>query len=135
MTKNFRMRFLHRAAFITIIASILLVAGPIKVEAAGKPLSCNISPDAGTATVGVATRFSGMTVGGKGAKTYNWDFSDGAGVPAVSTDNNVDVTYSTAGGPFDVLLDVTDRQAGRYCKLQHHRDSHRRWWRYATICR
>ena len=132
MTKGFIKRFLQRAAFFTVTASILLALAPFEVEAARQPpepLSCSISPADSTTATGVAIRFSGMTQGGKGSKSYDWDFTDGAGVPAVSTDNNVDVTYSTAGGPFDVLLDVTDRQAGRYCKLQHHRDSHRRWWR------
>jgi nitrite reductase (NO-forming)/hydroxylamine reductase len=51
-----------------------------------------------------------MTQGGKGSKSYSWNFSDGSGAPAASTDNSVDVTYSTAGGPFAVLLDVTDKQ-------------------------
>jgi len=109
MLKHLNMRRFHRAAFITVTASLLLLAGPIKAEAAGKTLSCDISPADGSATVGTPIRFSGMTTGGKGQKTYSWDFSDGAGVPATAVDNNVDVTYSTAGGPFAVLLDVTDR--------------------------
>ena len=104
------MRYLQRAAFISVTASVLMLAGSIKAEAAGRALSCSISPDGGITTVGVAIRFSGMTQGGKGSKSYSWDFSDGEGVPSVSTDNNVDVIYNTAGGPFAVLLDVTDKQ-------------------------
>lgn len=110
MLIHFNMRYFYRAAFITVAASLFMLAGPVKVEAAGKPLGCSISPDNGTTAVGEAIRFSGMTTGGKGAKTYSWDFTDGSGVPAASTDNNVDVSYSTAGGPFDVLLDVSDRE-------------------------
>ncbi|MGD2112269.1 MAG: cytochrome D1 domain-containing protein [Gammaproteobacteria bacterium] len=110
MINHLLKRVLHRAALLTAATGVLLALGSGEVTAAHKPLDCTISPDNGTATVGVAIRFSGMTTGGKGSKTYSWDFSDGAGVPAVSTDNNVDVTYATAGGPYAVLLDVTDRE-------------------------
>ena len=82
MKQNLITRFLRSAAFNTIAASILLVAVPIQAEAAGKPLSCSISPDGGSTVVGVAIKFSGMTRGGKRSKSYSWEFSDGAGVPA-----------------------------------------------------
>jgi nitrite reductase (NO-forming)/hydroxylamine reductase len=109
MTSGFLKRFLQRATqFITII-SLLLVLVPLGVEAA-RPLSCSISPVDGTIAVAVPIHFSGMTQGGKGTKTYSWDFSNGAGMPAAATEASVDVTYSTAGGPFAVLLDVADSQ-------------------------
>jgi nitrite reductase (NO-forming)/hydroxylamine reductase len=93
-----------------LAASLLLVAGTLEVVAAPKPLGCNISPDGGTTAEGVPIQFTGMTQGGKGQKSYSWDFSDGAGVLATLTDNTVAVTYGTAGGPYAVLLDVTDGQ-------------------------
>jgi nitrite reductase (NO-forming)/hydroxylamine reductase len=106
---NFNMRHFHRAAFITVTASLLLLAGPVKVQAAPKPFTCSIAPDGGTTAEGAPITFTGSTQGGKGSKSYSWDFSDGAGVPAVSTEPTVSVTYGTAGGPYAVLLDVTDR--------------------------
>lgn len=109
MKKNIILRFVRNAAFLTVATNMLLVFGSVDANAAGKSLSCSISPDGGTTAVGVAINFSGMTQGGKGSKTYSWDFSDGSGVPAASTDNNVDVTYNTVGGPYAVLLDVSDR--------------------------
>ena len=111
MKKGLLKRFLQRVALITATASLLLVFAPVEVEAAPPaPLSCSISPADGSTAAGVPIRFDGNTDGGKGSKSYNWNLSDGAGMPAASTDNMVDVTYSTAGGPFAVLLDVTDKQ-------------------------
>ena len=101
-------RYLQMAAALAAAAMILLVLAPSGAAAAPRPLSCSISPDVGTAVAGVPISFSGMTQGGKGQKTYNWDFSDGSGVPATAIDSTVDVTYSTPGGPFVVLLDVGD---------------------------
>jgi len=114
MTNRLLYRLLAGATFLTATASLLLsVLAPAEVAAAKPPptpLSCSISPADGSTAAGVAIRFSGMTQGGKGSKSYSWDFSDGSGAPAASTDNNVDVTYSTAGGPFAVLLNVSDSQ-------------------------
>ena len=113
MMKSFLKRSLQRAILLTATASVLLVFVPVAAKAAKPPpapLSCNISPADGSTAAGVPIRFSGMTQGGNGSRTYSWDLSDGAGVPAASTDNRVDVTYSTVGGPFAVLLDVTDKQ-------------------------
>ena len=107
MLKGFLKRFLQRATALTAAAGMLLVFGA--VEAAPKPFTCSISPADGSTVAGVPITFTGMTEGGKGQKSYSWDVSDGAGVPVASTDTTVDVNYGTAGGPFDVLLDVTDR--------------------------
>ena len=112
MIKNFIERFLHRAAFFTVTASMLLALAPFEVEAAKpppEPLSCSISPADGSTAVGVPITFTGSTQGGRNARIYNWDFSDGPGVPATSVENTVDVTYNTVGGPFAVLLDVEDK--------------------------
>jgi len=95
---------------LTAIASMLLVFGPVEVEAARPPLSCSISPADGSTAAGVPITFDGNTQGGQGQKSYSWDFSDGPGVPVASTESSVDVTYSTVGGPFTVLLDVTDNK-------------------------
>jgi nitrite reductase (NO-forming)/hydroxylamine reductase len=97
-------------AVFSAIASMLLVFGPVEVEAARPPLSCSISPADGSTAAGVPITFDGNTQGGQGQKSYSWDFSDGPGVPAASTESSVDVTYSTGGGPFNVLLDVTDNK-------------------------
>ena len=110
MDTNILERRMQKAAALAASAGLLLVFGLAEVEAASKPLSCSISPSGASTAVGVPVIFSGMTQGGKGQKSYSWDFSDGSGIPATSTDNNVDVTYSTAGGPFSVLLDVSDAQ-------------------------
>ena len=113
MKKDFLKRSLQRAALITATASLLLVFAPLEVEAAKPPpmpLSCSISPADGATAAGVPIRLSAMTQGGKGSKTYSWDLSDGSGVPAASTENMVDVTYSTVGGPYNVYLGVTDKQ-------------------------
>ncbi|MES0328086.1 MAG: Ig-like domain-containing protein, partial [Gammaproteobacteria bacterium] len=104
-------QFLRKTAAMTIFSSILLVIGFTEVQAAAPgPLICSISPADGVATAGVAFTFSGSTNGGRGSKSYNWDFSDGNGQPITSTGTTVDVTYATAGGPFLVSLDVTDKQ-------------------------
>ncbi len=107
-------QFLKQTAVLTAlftIASVIMVIGTSDVHAAPPgPLECSISPDGGTATAGVPFTFSGNTTGGKGSKNYSWDFTDGGGVPGTSTDTTVDVTYPSAGGPFLVSLDVTDKQ-------------------------
>jgi nitrite reductase (NO-forming)/hydroxylamine reductase len=108
MTTSFLKRFLHRGAVLTATTGMLLAFASVEVAASNKPLSCSISPDGGTTAVGVPIDFDGDTDGGKGSKSYSWDFSDGSGVPVASMDNKVDVTYGTADGPFAVLLDVTD---------------------------
>jgi nitrite reductase (NO-forming)/hydroxylamine reductase len=113
MIRGFLKRALQRAVVLTAAASMLLVLVPVEVEAAKPPpapLSCSISPADGTTAVGVSIMFTGMTSGGKGSKSYSWDFSDGSGSPAAATGNTANVIYSTAGGPFAVLLDVTDGQ-------------------------
>ncbi|MEN8264403.1 MAG: cytochrome D1 domain-containing protein [Nitrospirota bacterium] len=113
MVTGFLQRFLQKAAVFSAIASMLLVIDVFEVQAAKPPpapLSCSISPADGSTAAGVPIRFIGDTQGGKGSKSYNWDFSDGSEVPAASTEKSVDVTYSTVGGPFAVLLDVTDKQ-------------------------
>jgi len=107
MLKGFLKQALQRAAILTAAASMLLVFGA--VEAAPKPFACSISPADGSTAEGAPITFTGMTQGGKGQKSYLWNFSDGSGVPGASTDITVDVTYGAAGGPYDVLLDVTDR--------------------------
>ena len=112
MLKNFNMRHLYRAAFITVTASMLLALAPLGVEAAKpppEPLSCSILPADGSAAAGVPITFAGDTQGGRNVRIYNWDFSDGAGIPATSVENTVAVTYSTVGGPFSVFLDVEDK--------------------------
>ncbi len=106
-------RLLKNAAIFSAIANILLVIDVFEVQAVKPPpdpLSCIISPADGTTAPGVPIIFVGNTLGGKGSKSYSWDFSDGSGVSSASTGNGVDVTYNTVGGPFAVLLDVTDKQ-------------------------
>jgi hypothetical protein len=79
------------------------------------PLACSISPADGSATNGVAITFTASTTGGKGGKSYNWDFNDGPGSPSSSTANPVDVTYTT-NGTFDVLLAVSDKSGSANCQ-------------------
>ena len=113
MTKDFMKRFLQRAAFLTVTASMLLALAPLEVGAAKpppEPLSCSISPADGSTVAGVPITFAGDTQGGSNVKIYSWNFSDGAGVPAASVENTVAVTYSTVG-TFNVLLDVEDKDA------------------------
>ncbi len=113
MNKSFLKRFLQKAVFLTTTTSMLLVLATVEVQAAKPPpdpLSCSISPADGSVAAGVPITFRGATQGGKGGKSYSWNLSDGSGIPAASTDNSVEVTYSTMGGPFDVHLDVTDKQ-------------------------
>jgi len=113
MTKSILKRCLQRAALLTLGTGLLLVTGPADVLAArppSTPLSCSISPANGATAAGVPITFAGSTQGGKGSKTYGWDFSDGTGSPATATTSTVNVVYSAAGGPFDVRLDVTDGQ-------------------------
>ena len=107
---------IHGATIVFAIVGVLLASGPAAVQAAPKPLTCSISPDGGTGVAGVPILFSATTQGGKGSKSFSWDFSDGAGVPATSTDSSVNVTYHAAGGPYAVSLDVTDMEgAGASC--------------------
>ena len=108
MKKGFLKQALQRIATLTAAASMLLVFGA--VEAAPKPFTCSISPADGSTAEDVPIQFTGMTQGGKGQKSYSWNFSDGPGAPAASTDNTVSVTYGTVGGPYNVFLDVTDGQ-------------------------
>jgi len=112
------MPLIHRlftVAQSSVLIGMLAIAGIAQVHAAKPPptpLSCSISPADGTATVNVPITFTGSTLGGSnGPKTYSWNFSDGGGVPAASTDTTVDVTYDAVGGPFIVSLDVTDKQS------------------------
>ena len=87
MTKDFMKRFLQRAAFFTITASMLLALAPLEAGAAKpppEPLSCSISPADGSTVAGVPITFVGDTQGGRNVRIYSWDFSDGAGVPATS---------------------------------------------------
>ena len=103
---------LFMAVQSTVLISLLAIAGVAQVHAAKpppEPLSCSISPDAGSTSAGAVITFSGTANGGaKGGKTYLWNFSDGSGDPVASSANPVDVTYGT-GGIYNVLLDVTDR--------------------------
>ena len=118
MMQRFQKRFLQRVAFFTATAGVLLVLAPLEIEAArppSTPLSCSISPADRAAAVGLPITFTGSTQGGKGSKSYIWDFSAGVGVPGTSTDISVDVTYNTVGGPYNVLLDVTDKQGSTSC--------------------
>lgn len=106
-------RFLEKTAVIIAGVSILLTMGLVNVHAAKPPptpLSCSISPADGAVTAGVPITFTATTQGGKGGKSYSWNFSDGSGSPSSSSANPIDVTYNSAGGPFTVLLDVTDKQ-------------------------
>ncbi|MGD8631733.1 MAG: Ig-like domain-containing protein, partial [Gammaproteobacteria bacterium] len=80
----------------------------------GDPLACSISPADGTVTHGVPITFTASTTGGKGGKSYNWNFSDGPGSPSSSTANPVDVTYNT-NGTFNVLLAVSDKSGSANC--------------------
>jgi nitrite reductase (NO-forming)/hydroxylamine reductase len=114
MNLNF-LKYLHRSASLAAVTGLLLAVVSVELVAAPKPLSCSITPDGGTATAGVPIQFTGMTQGGKGQKSYLWDFSDGSGVPGASTDTTVAVTYSTVGGPFAVLLDVSTSDESVSC--------------------
>ncbi|RLA55249.1 MAG: hypothetical protein DRR04_14935, partial [Gammaproteobacteria bacterium] len=108
----FLKQFLKKTAIAITCSSALLVIGVAEVQAAKpppKPLSCTISPDAGTTAAGATIAFDASVDGGaKGGKTYLWDFSDGSGTPPASSASSVDVTYGT-GGTYDVLLAVTDK--------------------------
>jgi PKD repeat protein len=78
------------------------------------PLSCSILPADGSVTVGATIEFTGSTQGGKGGKSYSWDFSDGPGSPSSSTSNPVGVTYSNIG-TYNVRLDVSDKSGDASC--------------------
>ena len=110
-------RFLKNTATIIAGTSVLLLIGIAEVQAAKPPpvpLSCSIAPVDGSTTTGVAITFTASTQGGKGGKSYSWDFSDGPGTPSTSTSNPVSVTYNNTG-TFDVLLDVADSKGGQAC--------------------
>jgi len=111
MYTGFLKRFMQHATMLIASTGLLLLVGPVEAMA-GKPpptpLSCSISPANGTTAADVPITFTSSTQGGKGSKNYSWNFSAGAGSPPSATTSTVNVTYSTAGGPFAVLLDVTD---------------------------
>ncbi|HUT40925.1 MAG TPA: cytochrome D1 domain-containing protein [Gammaproteobacteria bacterium] len=120
--KQILQRLLRRAALLTVSASVLLASGPNALQAAvvaAKPppaqLSCSIAPADGSTAAGTAITFTGTTQGSKGQVTYSWDFSDGGGVPAAAVENSVAVTYPAVGGPFNVLLGVSDKNGSASC--------------------
>jgi len=116
MNQSFLKRFLQKAVFLSAATGMLLVVAPIEAEAAKPspaPLSCDISPADGSTVARTPITFTGATQGGKGKKSYSWDFSDGSGVPWTSTGISVDVTYGSLGGPYEVLLYVTDKGGDR----------------------
>jgi len=78
------------------------------VQAAATPLSCSISADTSSISVNTSIEFSAIISGGKGQKSYSWDFSDGVGNPDSASTTTASISYSTVGGPYDVFLDVTD---------------------------
>ncbi len=78
------------------------------------PLACSIAPTNGSTTSGVPITFTASTTGGKGGKTYNWNFSAGPGSPSSSTSNPVNVTYTNTG-TFAVLLAVSDKSGSANC--------------------
>jgi nitrite reductase (NO-forming)/hydroxylamine reductase len=97
---------------------MFLATGPASVQAAKPPptpLACSITPVDGSIAAGSVVTFSGSADGSQGQVSYSWDFSDGGGVPAAATDNSVDVIYPALGGPFDVLLNVTDKNGSASC--------------------
>ncbi|NOQ65183.1 MAG: c-type cytochrome [Methyloprofundus sp.] len=105
---NLRSQYLHRAAVYTATVGILSLFALGNAQAAA--LSCSISPDNGIATINTPFTLSAAAVGGKGQKTYHWNFSGGVAIPTTATSVNVDVSYSVVGGPYAVILDVTDKQ-------------------------
>jgi len=115
-TGHLRRFFFDTLAFTACAAALLGMAGPAAQAAKppSQPLSCSITPDNGSTTTGSPITFSASTQGGKGGKSYAWDFSDGPGSPASSTSNQVDVTYANTG-TFNVLLDVSDRTGSASC--------------------
>ena len=111
MYKSFLNRFIRYATVLIPATGMLLLVGPVDAQAAKPPptpLSCSISPANGTTAADVPITFTGSTQGGKGSRSYLWNFSAGGGSPASATTSTVNVTYSTVGGPFAVLLNVTD---------------------------
>ena len=121
-TTLLRQRPAQGASLLAVAATLLLMAGTHTVQAAvtaakppPTPLSCNITPADGSTAAGTAVTFTGNTSNSKGQVTYTWDFSDGAGVPATATENSVAVTYPATGGPFSVLLGVSDKNASASC--------------------
>ena len=118
MYKKTWMQTARRLFLLAAGAGALLVSGASQVMAGpgggggggggGTPLTCSISPENGTANVGVLFNFAANTDGGKGGKSYDWTFS-GPASPSSSTSQSQDVTYSAAGGPFSVSVHITDK--------------------------
>ena len=107
--KTFNKNVIPITAMSFAVATMLVANNVQAAKPPPVPLSCSISPDAGSTSAGAAITFTGTADGGaKGGKTYLWDFSDGSGSPAASSANPVDVTYGT-GGTYTVSLDVTDK--------------------------
>jgi len=110
-------RFLSTTLLALLFCVLDFVATPLLAAPAGgggTPLSCSIAPADGSTTTGTPITFTATTAGGKGGKTYSWDFSDGPGSPASSSANPVDVTYASTG-TFDVLLAVSDKSGNVNC--------------------
>ena len=111
-------------AIVCLVAAIIYVsvaeaAKPDNPGGGGKPppapLSCTITSEPATATIGAPVTFTAATDGSKGKITYAWNFSDGAGSPSSSSTNPTDVTYSSATGTYDVSLTVTDKKGNAIC--------------------
>ena len=111
----------YGVAIVCVIAAIIYVsvaeaAKPDKPGGGGKPpsapLSCVITADAGTATIGTPVTFTAATDGSKGNVTYAWVLTGGS--PSVSGTNPVDVTYAAAD-TYDVSLTVTDKKGNADC--------------------
>ena len=103
-----KFKFIPIVTTLTVAVSMLSSFSSSNVQAAAAPLSCTISPDSGTTTANTAIEFSANTSGGKGQKSYSWNFSDGAGDPSSASTTTASISYSAAGGPYDVFLDIAD---------------------------
>jgi len=103
-----KFKFIPIVSTLTVAVSMLSGFNSSNVQAAAAPLSCSISPDSGTTPANIAIEFSANTAGGKGQKSYSWNFSDGTGIPNSASSNTASISYSTAGGPYNVTLDVAD---------------------------
>ena len=116
MHKKTFMQIARRLFLLAAAAGTLVVSGTSQVMAApggggGTPLTCDGITNSTPTTVGVPITFTSNTSGGKGSKSYAWTFSGPASPTSAST-NPVNVTYSTAGGPYAVTLHVTDSKGG-----------------------